>query len=200
MFPLGHKALFDRGVLHRDISIENILFGPHDAPDGCRGILIDLDIAVRTEEGVSPLPPSSLTVGVRNARAIRPCAHPSIGNTFLPIRLDPSSARAGPGTSAGILGRPRVHFLRPESPRLSVYEARSTTLSNSGHLTRLARRARFLCRRTEIGVISVFNSARIYPALLGPHVPNAFGGISGRHCSCHETEGSCPRRCGYDKG
>ncbi|TEB22105.1 hypothetical protein FA13DRAFT_1741292 [Coprinellus micaceus] len=49
-------TLYGRGVLHRDVSMQNILFGLPDDPDGGRGCLIDLDVAVRTENGVSPIP------------------------------------------------------------------------------------------------------------------------------------------------
>ncbi|KZV71162.1 hypothetical protein PENSPDRAFT_650916 [Peniophora sp. CONT] len=43
----GHRALHDKGVLHRDISIGNILITPHRKV-GCRGMLIDLDYARET--------------------------------------------------------------------------------------------------------------------------------------------------------
>ncbi|KAJ3538891.1 hypothetical protein NMY22_g4983 [Coprinellus aureogranulatus] len=45
----GHHALFERGVIHRDVSLQNLLLGRESAPDGYRGILIDLDMACRTE-------------------------------------------------------------------------------------------------------------------------------------------------------
>lgn len=35
------------GILHRDISHNNILLGGDDAPEGYRGVLIDLDLAFR---------------------------------------------------------------------------------------------------------------------------------------------------------
>ncbi|RXW24320.1 hypothetical protein EST38_g1512 [Candolleomyces aberdarensis] len=44
----GHKALLDRDIIHRDISPNNILLGQPDAEAGERGVLIDLDIASRT--------------------------------------------------------------------------------------------------------------------------------------------------------
>ncbi|KAF5340958.1 hypothetical protein D9611_006035 [Ephemerocybe angulata] len=43
-----HRKLFRKGVLHRDISLQNILFGLEDAPEGRRGIIIDLDMAIWT--------------------------------------------------------------------------------------------------------------------------------------------------------
>lgn len=42
---LGHKSLFDAGILHRDISIGNILLTNKDD-----GFLIDLDLAVKTRD------------------------------------------------------------------------------------------------------------------------------------------------------
>ncbi|TFK66154.1 hypothetical protein BDN72DRAFT_961968 [Pluteus cervinus] len=44
----AHRDLFIAGILHRDISIHNTLFGKPNAPKGQRGILIDLDMAIRT--------------------------------------------------------------------------------------------------------------------------------------------------------
>ncbi|KAJ2919984.1 hypothetical protein MD484_g501, partial [Candolleomyces efflorescens] len=41
----AHRALLSRGVIHRDISLNNILFGPPGAEEGDRGVLIDFDIA-----------------------------------------------------------------------------------------------------------------------------------------------------------
>ncbi|TFK69109.1 hypothetical protein BDN72DRAFT_878651, partial [Pluteus cervinus] len=39
--------LWERGILHRDISINNVLFGKDATPPGSRGVLIDLDRAIR---------------------------------------------------------------------------------------------------------------------------------------------------------
>ncbi|KAF5341146.1 hypothetical protein D9611_006024 [Ephemerocybe angulata] len=49
----AHRKLLERGILHRDISPLNILLGHPGAPDGLRGILIDLDMAMRAEGGMS---------------------------------------------------------------------------------------------------------------------------------------------------
>ncbi|KAJ2928040.1 hypothetical protein H1R20_g9059, partial [Candolleomyces eurysporus] len=43
----GHKRLLENGVLNRDVSIQNILRGSPRAEPGDRGILIDLDMAIR---------------------------------------------------------------------------------------------------------------------------------------------------------
>jgi Fungal protein kinase len=44
--PLGHRGLLSRQVLHRDVSINNILLGKLRASVGWRGILIDLDMGI----------------------------------------------------------------------------------------------------------------------------------------------------------
>ncbi|KAJ2936993.1 hypothetical protein H1R20_g96, partial [Candolleomyces eurysporus] len=44
----AHKALLDRNIIHRDISPNNVLLGSDDADEGDRGVLIDLDIALRS--------------------------------------------------------------------------------------------------------------------------------------------------------
>lgn len=43
---VGHRGLYKLGILHRDVSLQNILLGKDDAPVGWRGVLIDLDMAV----------------------------------------------------------------------------------------------------------------------------------------------------------
>ncbi|KAJ2913155.1 hypothetical protein MD484_g7260, partial [Candolleomyces efflorescens] len=48
----GHMELYSKkGILHRDISIYNILLGVPGADPGYRGVLIDFDMAVRYLEG-----------------------------------------------------------------------------------------------------------------------------------------------------
>ncbi|KAF6760847.1 hypothetical protein DFP72DRAFT_959514 [Ephemerocybe angulata] len=47
----GHWNLLQAGILHRDVSIDNILFGQDDADPGHRGVLIDLEMAVSTGGG-----------------------------------------------------------------------------------------------------------------------------------------------------
>ncbi|KAJ3501282.1 hypothetical protein NLJ89_g9407 [Agrocybe chaxingu] len=42
---VGHRNLWDNGILHRDVSINNILISDDDAEEGSRGTLIDLDLA-----------------------------------------------------------------------------------------------------------------------------------------------------------
>ncbi|KAF6753368.1 hypothetical protein DFP72DRAFT_901495 [Ephemerocybe angulata] len=51
----GHRKLLRKFVLHRNVAIENILFGPPGAPVGSRGILIDLDLAIWTSTPSSEL-------------------------------------------------------------------------------------------------------------------------------------------------
>ncbi|CAA7263662.1 unnamed protein product [Cyclocybe aegerita] len=42
----GHQNMWDINVIHRDISINNILIGEEDAGAGWQGVVIDLDMAV----------------------------------------------------------------------------------------------------------------------------------------------------------
>ncbi|RXW17451.1 hypothetical protein EST38_g8398 [Candolleomyces aberdarensis] len=49
----GHMELYKEGTLHRDVSIYNVLLGKPDAEPGYRGILIDLDMAIRRNRGSS---------------------------------------------------------------------------------------------------------------------------------------------------
>lgn len=52
----GHRSLVESDILHRDISIDNIMLSdPADRSDGKRGFIIDLDLAVQ----ISSTQPSS---------------------------------------------------------------------------------------------------------------------------------------------
>lgn len=46
----GHRSLYRNGILHRDVSINNIMiaFPDQPRPDGLTGFLIDLDVAIET--------------------------------------------------------------------------------------------------------------------------------------------------------
>ncbi|KAF5339124.1 hypothetical protein D9611_011173 [Ephemerocybe angulata] len=50
----AHKKLYDRLVLHRDISMQNVLIGPSAEP-GRRGVIIDLDMAVKIDRKPSEI-------------------------------------------------------------------------------------------------------------------------------------------------
>ncbi|TEB22111.1 hypothetical protein FA13DRAFT_1799222 [Coprinellus micaceus] len=66
---IGHRSLFEREIVHRDVSVFNILLGASGAPEGYRGILIDLDMATYTEDRKSSLPSDPYT-GTRTFQSI----------------------------------------------------------------------------------------------------------------------------------
>ncbi|KAJ3500029.1 hypothetical protein NLJ89_g9973 [Agrocybe chaxingu] len=73
----GHRNLWRAGALHRDISVNNILLGNQGAPQGWRGVLIDLEFAVRLEPQ-DLLPEASYktgTPGFMSAKILR-CENP----------------------------------------------------------------------------------------------------------------------------
>ena len=43
---LGHKNLWDNNILHRDISVNNILLSLDPVKENNRGLIIDLDLAI----------------------------------------------------------------------------------------------------------------------------------------------------------
>ncbi|CAA7262378.1 unnamed protein product [Cyclocybe aegerita] len=49
----GHQRLWDRNIIHRDISVNNILIGEEGAEEGWRGLLIDMDMAVRWQRAAT---------------------------------------------------------------------------------------------------------------------------------------------------
>ncbi|TEB19364.1 hypothetical protein FA13DRAFT_1744490 [Coprinellus micaceus] len=62
----GHQRLVsdDLKILHRDISHNNILIGPDGAPEGVRGVLIDLDAAFKATNGL-PNVTADFNIGTR---------------------------------------------------------------------------------------------------------------------------------------
>ncbi|RXW14928.1 hypothetical protein EST38_g10920 [Candolleomyces aberdarensis] len=52
----AHKTLLSRNIIHRDISPNNILLSTYGADKGDRGVLIDLDIALKSKGPVSETP------------------------------------------------------------------------------------------------------------------------------------------------
>ncbi|KAJ2912010.1 hypothetical protein MD484_g8405, partial [Candolleomyces efflorescens] len=59
----GHKEIFKKGSLHRDVSIQNVVLGKPGAEEGEMGILIDFDMATRRgEDGCHP--PANWQIGI----------------------------------------------------------------------------------------------------------------------------------------
>lgn len=65
---VAHRALFRARILHRDISILNIMLSLHPQPDLPRGYLIDLDMAIDISSSSGSGPPSH--TGTREFMAI----------------------------------------------------------------------------------------------------------------------------------
>ncbi|KDQ55451.1 hypothetical protein JAAARDRAFT_692235, partial [Jaapia argillacea MUCL 33604] len=65
----GHRALLEIGILHRDVSLRNILLGdPNDV--GNRGILIDLDLALEVGRASSNVV-TDFRTGTRTFQSLR---------------------------------------------------------------------------------------------------------------------------------
>ncbi|PPQ94988.1 hypothetical protein CVT25_003740 [Psilocybe cyanescens] len=45
----GHRNLWMSGILHRDVSIDNVLLGQDGSKEGNRGVLIDFDMAIKVD-------------------------------------------------------------------------------------------------------------------------------------------------------
>ncbi|KAJ2912851.1 hypothetical protein MD484_g7573, partial [Candolleomyces efflorescens] len=59
----GHKGLFKKGSLHRDVSMQNVMLGRPGAEPGDLGVLIDLDMAARLgDDGFYP--PTDWRIGI----------------------------------------------------------------------------------------------------------------------------------------
>ncbi|KAJ2927859.1 hypothetical protein H1R20_g9244, partial [Candolleomyces eurysporus] len=65
----GHMEMYNKkGILHRDVSIHNVLFGKPGAEPGFRGVLIDFDVATR--RGVETTRPEDWLIGTRLYQSI----------------------------------------------------------------------------------------------------------------------------------
>ncbi|KAJ2911438.1 hypothetical protein MD484_g8976, partial [Candolleomyces efflorescens] len=65
----GHRAMYKKGTLHRDISLYNILLGKPETAPGYRGILIDFDMAIHYSlEGSNT--PENWLIGTRHFQSI----------------------------------------------------------------------------------------------------------------------------------
>ena len=63
---LAHYDLVKVGILHRDISVDNIRLGPMNAPPGQRAMLVDLAQGTRCERGRPPIHKDALIVRLAN--------------------------------------------------------------------------------------------------------------------------------------
>ncbi|KAF9556875.1 hypothetical protein CPC08DRAFT_598552, partial [Agrocybe pediades] len=63
----GHENLWKMGILHQDISMNNILIGLPGCAPGCRGTLIDLDMALYVSD---KLPAANDHMGTRLTQSI----------------------------------------------------------------------------------------------------------------------------------
>lgn len=73
--PAHHELYEKAGILHRDVSVENLMV---DATDHRCGILIDLDIAARVQDGDQTLHPiltHAGTLGFRSIELLRQSTH-----------------------------------------------------------------------------------------------------------------------------
>ncbi|KAF5323747.1 hypothetical protein D9619_012876 [Psilocybe cf. subviscida] len=70
----GHRALWIKNILHRDVSIHNILIGKEDARAGNRGVLIDLDMAINVTAYTPSKNPRTGTRAFQSVITLRPDA------------------------------------------------------------------------------------------------------------------------------
>ncbi|TFK26262.1 hypothetical protein FA15DRAFT_654438 [Coprinopsis marcescibilis] len=68
----GHRnLLLSAGILHRDISVNNVLLGQDNAKDGWRGVLIDFDLAVFVKNDEYPPADSEILIEVQGTRVFQ---------------------------------------------------------------------------------------------------------------------------------
>ncbi|KZP29235.1 hypothetical protein FIBSPDRAFT_678858, partial [Athelia psychrophila] len=65
----GHRGLFQKYILHRDVSMMNVLVCPTDSPGRFRGVLFGLDLAVRLDRDET-LPKCDYRTGTRFYQSI----------------------------------------------------------------------------------------------------------------------------------
>ncbi|KZP29229.1 hypothetical protein FIBSPDRAFT_927033 [Athelia psychrophila] len=65
----GHRGLFQKYILHRDVSMMNVLVCPTDSPGLFRGVIIDLDLAIRLRRNET-LPKCDHRTGTRFYQSI----------------------------------------------------------------------------------------------------------------------------------
>ena len=71
MLFVGHQNLWGAGILHRDVSANNVLIGKPGAEVGNRGVLIDMDMAILIDRMESLASVDFRTVSGSKLRALR---------------------------------------------------------------------------------------------------------------------------------
>ncbi|KAJ2922764.1 hypothetical protein H1R20_g14320, partial [Candolleomyces eurysporus] len=79
----AHKALLDRNIIHRDISLNNILLGLEDANEGNRGVLIDLDLAIKSFGPLTEIP-ADFRMGTRTFQSLMVLRSYDLQPAFIP--------------------------------------------------------------------------------------------------------------------
>jgi hypothetical protein len=90
----GHRALWMKNTLHRDVSIYNVLTGKADAQLGNRGILIDLDMAIDVSTYIPSKDPRTVRCLPMRCANVPADVRILTGNKSISIRNDSPPRRA----------------------------------------------------------------------------------------------------------
>ncbi|KAF6760884.1 kinase-like domain-containing protein [Ephemerocybe angulata] len=83
----GHWNLLKAGIMHRDVSMDNILFGEDDSDDDPRGVLIDLDMAM-VVDGPTAGMLTEYRVGTHLYQSVSVLRNSDGGTTIAPVPRD----------------------------------------------------------------------------------------------------------------